>query len=278
MALAQRRLYKHGHMSNTLCLSSEPTQPTPIRYGQAHTVRPLYPILLGLVIAVGLASLAAWYYGDFSLEERAARGEAKAQYLMGKRYFDTATSSRDHAHAARLIRMAAQQGYAKAQAALGLLYENGLGVPKNYNEALKWLRLAADQGFAVAQNELGVMYAKGRGVNRSLAEASKWCKLAAAQGSEIARRNLVLAEVTNAKVIPQLTTGNKRTYDRVLLQKVESDGVTVTFVPGRGGLGVAKLKLDNLPSELQQVCKYATREGQAPDSAYSQIGSVATTL
>lgn len=265
-------------MSKAFRLTPKSHQPPGIRYGNARAYHPAYPILLALVLMVGAASIAAWCYTEFSLAERAARGEARAQYLLGKRYFDEAISPRDYERAAGFIRKSANQGYARAQTGLGLLYENGLGVPKNYAVALLWLSRAANQGYAVAQNELGVMFAKGRGVSRNLGEAAKWCRLAASQGSEVARRNLQLAEVADAKVIPELAIPDRQVYQRALVQKVEPDGVTFSFVPVRGGFGLAKVKLDNLPSELQQLCKYATKRGAEADCAYSQIGSVATTL
>jgi TPR repeat protein len=265
-------------MSDPIRLSfAEPSQPV-VRYGQPPVTNPHYFRLLILVAVVGAASFLAWCCDEFSLENRAGRGDAKAQYLLGKRYFDEAISPGDYCRAARLIRKAADQGYAKAQTGMGLLYENGLGVKKDYCQAMKWLRCAADQGFPVAQNELGIMYAKGRGVSRNLEQASKWCKLAAAQGSEIARRNLELARVARSSVIPVLRTPGEKSYQRVLLQKVEPDGVTVSFLPAYGGFGVAKLKLDSLPEDLQQLCKYAGKQGISSDSAYSQLGSVTTTL
>lgn len=257
----------------------EEPNPPAVQYGQpAPVANPVYLRLLALIAIVGAASVLAWYCHEFSLENRARGGEAKAQYLLGKRYFDEALLPTDYEHAARLIRKAADQGYAPAQTAMGLLSENGLGVKKDYNQALKWLRRAADQGFPVAQNELGVMYAKGLGVSRSLGQAAQWCKLAAAQGSEIARRNLELTQVSQSKVIPELKTSGSRSYQCVRLQKVESDGVTVSYKPVQGGLGVAKLKMENLPDELQQLCKYAGKQGISCDSAYSQVGAVSTTL
>ena len=93
----------------------------------------------------------------------------------------------------------------------------------------------------MAQNELGVMYAKGRGVAWNLDEAAKWCRLAAAQGSEVAQRNLELAEAAKAKMISELTTKDKKSYASVVLQKVEADGVTVSYLPVPGGLGLAKV-------------------------------------
>lgn len=264
-------------MSNRIRLCSErrPSQPAVPRKVRA-SVNPIHLVWLALVLTAGTGILASWLCEDFSLEHRAIRGDAKAQYLLGKRYFDDALSQRDYAEAALWIGKAAAQGDVKAQTGMGLLYEHGLGVPKNYGEALKWLRRAAAQGFAVAQNEIGVMYAKGRGVSRNLDQAAEWCRLAAEQGSEIARKNFELAEIAKSKVIPEITTPDKRCYKRVVLQKVEPDGVMVSFLPFPRGLGWAKLRLESLPAELQELCGYAAKEGTA--SAYSQVGPVAATL
>jgi hypothetical protein len=248
-----------------------PTVPPPA----AH---PGYLSLSALVAVVGAASLLAWWCTDHSLETRAGRGEAQAQYLLGKQHFNQAINPQDYVQAARLIRQAANQGYARAQTAMGLLYENGLGVPRDYRQAVAWLRRAADQGYPVAQNELGIMYAKGHGFARNLEQAAHWCRLAAAQGSEEARRNLQLAQVAQAKVIPELTTLGNKTYRHVSLQKLDPEGVTFSFRPTEGGLGVARLKLENLPQELQELCRCADKKGIAPDSAYSQLGSISRTL
>src|SRR5579862_7579995 len=263
-------------MSKIYEIEHEYAAQTFVRRRQQPFVHPAYLILIVLVVLVGAASVFAWFTAEFSLENRARRGGAKAQYLLGKRYYDQARAPRDYLSAGQWIRKSAEQGYAKAQTALGLLYENGLGVARDYNQAAKWLRRAADQGFPVAQNELGIMYAKGHGFGQNLAQTVHWCRLAAAQGSEIARRNLQLAEVAQARVIPELITAGNKTYKRVRLQKLEADGVTVSFRPDEGGLGVARLKVENLPQELQELCKCADKKGIAVDSAYSQLGAIAS--
>jgi hypothetical protein len=265
-------------MSEVINLMAVEHEQPKIHYAGDRPAGRTFSILMALVVVVGLGAMIAWYCGDFSLEDRAIRGEANAQYQLGKRYFDNALCPRDYEQAARFIRKSADQGYAKAQTGLGLLYENGLGVPKNYTEAVKWLRRGADQGSSVAQNELGVMYARGRGLTRNLEEAAKWCRLAAAQGSQIAKKNLELAEVANYKPMPELKTSRKDPYKHAVLQRVESDGVTLTFSPVPGGFGIAKVKLENLPSDLQRLCKYAAKEGADPNSAYSHIGAIATKL
>ena len=62
----------------------------------------------------------------------------------------------------------AKKGDAEAQFNLGKMYANGQGVPQDYREAVKWFRLAADQGMAGAQNALGGMYARRNHLSASL--------------------------------------------------------------------------------------------------------------
>ena len=264
-------------MSKTICVRFEDPKPV-IRYGHAKPDYRHYYWTMAFLGVFGAACALVWFMNSFSLDSRAARGEAKAQYLLGKRYFDGAISPRDYVRAAHFIQKSANQGYAKAQTALGLLYENGLGVKQDYSQALTWLRKAAAQGFPVAQNELGVMYAKGRGVSRNLGQAVEYCRLAAAQGSEIARRNLELARFAQSGLIPHVVTSGKESYENAVVQKVEASAITVSFQPVRGGFGLARLKLDNLSSELQELCKYASKEGFAAGSVYTQLCSVSASL
>jgi TPR repeat protein len=65
---------------------------------------------------------------------------------------------------ARMSRSSAEKGDAKAQFNLGKIYFHGQGVPQDYAEAVRWYRKAADQGYANAQYALGFMYHKGQGV------------------------------------------------------------------------------------------------------------------
>jgi hypothetical protein len=259
-------------------LAPEAPLPKLPRYAGTPPTNPVYFALLLLVMAVGSASLLAWRHNDSSLENRASVGEPEAQYLLGKQYFETAMSPGDYARAARLLRKAAAHGLVKAQTALGLMYEHGLGVTQNYQEAVHWFQLAADQGYDVAQNELGFMYAKGRGVKRDFREAASWCRLAARQGSAIAERNVKLADVPNTKTLAQLVTAERKSYQGVVLQKVESDGITISFLPPTGGLGLAKVRIESLPAELQQLCKCAAQEGLSATSAYSGVGAVSRML
>lgn len=78
-----------------------------------------------------------------------------------------------------VIRALAEKGEAQAQFILGRVYFNGqAGLSANDNEAVKWYRAAAEQGYAIAQSSLGFMYSNGRGVAKNDAEAVKWYRAA----------------------------------------------------------------------------------------------------
>ena len=72
----------------------------------------------------------------------------------------------DHAEAARLHRLAADQGSAKWalqpwHCNLGVMSMAGTGFPQDRIEAVRLHRLAADQGHPDGQHNLAVMHAKG---------------------------------------------------------------------------------------------------------------------
>ena len=76
----------------------------------------------------------------------------------------------------------AEQGNAKAQFSLGKMYYEGQGVRQDYAEAARCYLKAAEQGDPVAQNNLGTMYAKGQGVRQDGEQAVQWFRKAAEQG------------------------------------------------------------------------------------------------
>jgi hypothetical protein len=63
----------------------------------------------------------------------------------------------DHAEAARLYRLAAEQGHAEARVNLGMMFEKGLGVVQDHAEAARLYRLAAEQGHPESELRLNLM-------------------------------------------------------------------------------------------------------------------------
>lgn len=111
----------------------------------------------------------------------ADKGNAKAQYRLGKMFNLGQGVPPDKKEAARWFHMAAQQGLAEAQGALGYLCLVGEGVSQNNDLALEWTRKAARQGDATAQFNLSVMYGEPFGIKKNPAESLKWLRKAADQ-------------------------------------------------------------------------------------------------
>jgi TPR repeat protein len=137
-------------------------------------------------VAVGSACLFSVVRAEdqFTLDTaRAAaeKGDAKAEYFLGKQYAKGNGVPLDNAKAAEYFRKAAEQGLAAAQNDLGAYYARGLGVKRDFQEAAKWYTKAALQGDELAEYSLGRAYAEGRGVDKDLRESTKWYRKAAEQ-------------------------------------------------------------------------------------------------
>src|SRR5262245_41524656 len=56
--------------------------------------------------------------------------------------------------------------------------------------------------------------------------------------------------------LDRITTLDGKTYEKTTLERVDPDGLLVTFAPVEGGSGSAKLKFRNLPAELRERYGY----------------------
>ena len=148
------------------------------------------------------------------LRQAAEKGDARAQYNLGKMYSKGEGVMQDNAEAMSWYRKAAEQGHVNAQGMLGFMYANGEGVPQDDAAAVVWFRRAAEkkvitganvtatrEGSAYAQLYLGIMYESGRGVPLNSAEAVKWFRRSADQGLADAQFNLGLMYATGRGVL-----------------------------------------------------------------------------
>jgi hypothetical protein len=78
----------------------------------------------------------------------------------------------------------------------------------------------------------------------------------AAGQTQLANQSLVSADATTPGFPARITTLAGRTYEKVILEKVDPDGLLVQFTPVEGGSGVAKLKFRELPPELREQYGY----------------------
>ncbi|MGH9808741.1 MAG: tetratricopeptide repeat protein, partial [Terriglobia bacterium] len=125
--------------------------------------------------------------GDYAtalkeLRPLAERGNAKAQYRLGRMYEFGQGVAVDKAQALAWLRKSAAQGNSEAQLELGVIYATGDGVKQDDKMAVALFQKAAMQGEATAQYNLGLMYAKGNGVQKDYAQAVAWFRKAADQG------------------------------------------------------------------------------------------------
>lgn len=101
----------------------------------------------------------------------------------------------------------AERGDAAAQYELGRMYQSGRGVTQDYRKAVDWYRHSAEQGYAPAERSLGGMYRGGYGgLPEDDAEAKKWYGKAAAQGDVLAEVGLLLEDLplmASVRSLPQ---------------------------------------------------------------------------
>jgi len=124
----------------------------------------------------------------------ADKGDAVAQFYLGKIYMQGLGAKPDPDKAISWTRKAAKQKNTEAENFLGFLYYYGLGAPQSYAEAMSWYRKAAEAGNAKAQSSLGMMFVNGEGVAQDLVQAYKWLKLAEVAGNADAGSKLRAVE------------------------------------------------------------------------------------
>jgi len=140
----------------------------------------------------GYEALARQDYATAIKEYRplAERGNAEAQYRIGRMYEFGKGYPQDKAQGIAWIRKAAAQNHADAQQELGFIYATGDGVKQDDVQAVAWFRKAAARGDATAQYNLGLLYAKGQGVEKDYAQAIAWWRKSAVQGNADAQFKL----------------------------------------------------------------------------------------
>jgi uncharacterized protein len=159
----------------------------------------------------------------------ADKGDAKAQYELGRAFFSgTLSVAKDEAEAVKWFRKAAEQNVADAQYNLGVCYANGQGVTEDDAESVKWFRKAAEQNLADAQYNLGVCYDSGEGVAKDEVEAYKWWLLAAGQGNDDAKYNMTIVE--NKMSREQIAEGQRLARD-FKPRKLPSEGSDARLPP-----------------------------------------------
>jgi TPR repeat protein len=156
-------------------------------------------VFVAAALACGLASAAAAQAPALdadgltdvaSVRAAAERGDADAQVVLGRFYFEGRGVPQSDVEAVRWWRLAADAGHQDAQFHISFMYQFGRGVPLDIEEAIRWYELGALHGDRQAMYNLGRMYYIGQPIAQDLSEAARWWRLAAAEGDVVAQFNL----------------------------------------------------------------------------------------
>jgi enhanced entry protein LpnE len=116
------------------------------------------------------------------LSPEADKGDAKAQYLLGKMYYNAQGVAYNAEKTEQLLLAAANKGNVDAQVLLAAYYWY-LNTPEGFSKAFSWYQKAANQNNPEGQYGLGYMYDTGTGVPQNNETAMIWYKKAAEQGN-----------------------------------------------------------------------------------------------
>lgn len=139
---------------------------------------------------IGYAAAKGDATAKATLLEKAEKGNAEAQFLMGQMYDNG--SRRDSAKALRWYSKAAGQGNVHAQISIAEMYRDARGVKRDYAAAMKWYSKAADQGYVWAPSMIGSLYEDGGpGLKRDYVEAYFWYSLMVGLSTDKVAKHLI---------------------------------------------------------------------------------------
>jgi TPR repeat protein len=139
--------------------------------------------LLGRLYATGRGVKQDYSQAEIWLRRAVGHGSLDAYADLAAMYWDGKGLKQNVSEAFALYRVAAEKSFAPAMFATGMLLENGIGVQRDVGQAVQWYRRAAEQGYPQGQVLLGYLYYEGIGVHQSDSEAVKWFRNAADQGT-----------------------------------------------------------------------------------------------
>ncbi len=150
-------------------------------------------LVLRLWLSTLILTFSAGRAADLTLAQaqaRAEKGDAEAEFVLGKAYYTGEDVPKDYTKAFDLYRKSANQGNAKAENNLASMYGKGEGVKADPKAAADWYLKAAKHGSSLAEANFAELCQSGEGVPRDLKEAVQWYQKAADQGLVDAQRNL----------------------------------------------------------------------------------------
>ena len=175
------------------------------------------------------------------LTERAAAGDAAAQYALADRHETGEGIAQDFAAALRLFGAAAEQGHAAAQWRLGTILSpmgkaESYGIAPDSLAALRWLEAAAGQNHADAMTLVAYAYEFGLGTAVNPAVAARWWRRLAEQGDADALHRLGTISL-NSGLKPQAAHWFRRAAER-------GDALALRYLRDLAAEGVAEAAID----------------------------------
>ena len=184
-AMAQFNLaeaYANGYVEGQIVAQSYAEAAELLRKGTEQVV--WYQKATEQIVARNLTEAAEWY------RKAAEQGHARAQYNLGKLYYEGEGVPKDRVEGSKWVLMAAEQGLADAQFRIGydiMRFKPVIGIPSAEYKPEKWYALAADQGDLNSIYFLGVAFSE---YNIDYAEGANWYRMAAERGDVAAQNRL----------------------------------------------------------------------------------------
>lgn len=120
------------------------------------------------------------------------------------------------------IRFQAKKGEASAQYNLGRMYELGVKIPVDKKLALAWYEKAAAQGFADAEYRLAITYLYGINADKNEGLGMKWLSAAARHGHQVAKTLQEKLETNEGLLLPNQSIAIKWYLERAVAGDAES--------------------------------------------------------
>ena len=165
----------------------------------------MYPFVL---TAMGLFSVAGaavlWHKKtQKKLQQKALKGDPKAQYSLGMSYYKGKHLPQSDTQSFLWFSKAAQQGYVPAMNALAGLYNAGRGCEKNPQQAFRYYAKAAETGDFEGRINLAVCHLQGIGTQKDEQKGLSILEKAAQDKSPLAQTLLGhLYEKGTGSIVP----------------------------------------------------------------------------
>jgi len=138
------------------------------------------PMKLAEFYALGEGTAQNFEESDKWLRIAADNGNAKAQSMVGDRYY----YAHDLQESAKWYLKSAEQGYADGEFKIALAYLDGEGVIQSDSLGVSWLKKAAENEHPDAQDAMAIICGFGKnGVQKDEREFVKWAMKAAQNGN-----------------------------------------------------------------------------------------------